>query len=792
MLAYFLHNSNILTNIAFETFSTHVIKDTMKTAIFLLGGYDLEMKTIAQLLSSYHKTFYDNQLIWNNAYLSTYNDILERYNDSDKYIIYGIELFEDDNSYKCDNYIRIDHHNDYVDRSSSLQQVADILSHTLTRYEQLVSINDCSYIPGMVEFGATQTEIEVIRQEDRNAQGVSAEDELAAERAIRENKIEYKGITIVQTSSSRFSPICDRLYPYRKLLICTDREIMYYGEGINSLKRLFSSEIAKGNIFHGGGDSGYLGTKIDCYNKIELEIMKDQIINEVKEVYSYHIFYFPFKWTIPGESNKSFEEQVDLSHIPINVNSAWHRVQLKKDENLAELNETELKERKELFGERQYFFEFIHPMMYDSSDDGKNIVAHYERKEPSNGNVHYHIYRPEKEYVLDVEGINLNLYSTGVGILSFYLANTTKEQDSEFAVREINQFGRRIMPPHCGEFDSTYRSLIAQRLSISGLRTDNPSRYDDKFNYTLCRKEKDEFDVNDTWTPSIIVTNLIKDLSNSLDVTPVIDDRMFVNCWYGNDDLAKEIIEKGEEFYKGEFWYQYVFVDDGKTDSKYTTTCKNDKMRGDLLMKSTNPRWQKLGTLYGITRYSIVALTDRTFYGKDIISMHMRTIYSRMFELAIIQNASLLRFSEEVVHVSDLKEKESKNNVAERIGSLYKEYIRFMNQAYFSNVTAQEQGIELYSMLLKQLNLESQVQELKNEISELYQYITLIIDQKRNRNGEYLNLLAAICLPATIIAGLFGMNKFNELCDFRCQLLIIVSISAIFLYFANCYFKKRK
>lgn len=512
---------------------------------------------------------------------------------------------------------------------------------------------------------------------------------------------------------------------------------------------------------------------------------------EAREVYSYHVFYFPFKWAIPGESHKSFEKQVELSHIPINTASAWQRVQLQKNENLAKLTESELNERKELFGERQYFFEFIHPMMYDFSDDGKNIIAHYERKEPANGNVQYHIYRPDKEYILEVEGINLNLYSTGVGILSFYLANTSKDQDSEFAVREINQFGRRIMPPHSNEFATNDRSLIAKRLSISGLKTDNPLRYDDEFNYVLYRKREDELDMNATWTPSHLIINLIKDLSDSLNVTPVIDDRMFVNCWYGNDTLSKEIKENGEEFSKGEFWYQYVFVDNGESISPYTSTCQNDKMRENLLKDSTNTRWQKFGTLYGVTRYSIVVITDREFYGKNIISMHMRTIYSRMFELAIIQNASLLRFSEEVVQVSDLKGNNGKD-IAERIGSLYKEYIRFMNQAYFSNVTAQDQGIELYGMMLKQLNLESQIKELKDEISELYQYITLIIDQKRNKNGEDLNLLAAICLPATIIAGLFGMNKFAELDDLKCQVILIISISAIFLFIANYYLKTRK
>ena len=134
----------------------------------------------------------------------------------------------------------------------------------------------------MKEYGATDVEIETIRQKDRSAQGVTIEDELAAERAIRENKTECKGITIVKASSSHFSPICDRLYPYHKLIVYTDREVMYYGEGIASLKAIFSAEITKGTIFYGGGDCGYLGTKSDCYNEKELDYIKKQMINGSK------------------------------------------------------------------------------------------------------------------------------------------------------------------------------------------------------------------------------------------------------------------------------------------------------------------------------------------------------------------------------------------------------------------------------------------------------------------------------------------------------------------------------
>lgn len=237
-----------------------------------------------------------------------------------------------------------------------------------------------------------------------------------------------------------------------------------------------------------------------------------------------------------------------------------------------------------------------------------------------------------------------------------------------------------------------------------------------------------------------------------MEVAPVIDDRMLVNCWYGNDELSNEI-KNNKDFASSDFWYQYVFVDNGKD-----TTCKNQNMKKDLLAKSTYGRWQEYGTLYGVTRYSLVALTNQG--ALDFIGMHMRTIYSRMFELIIIQRASVLRFSGEVTKVSCLS-KGSRRQLAERISSLYKEYIRFVNQVYFQSVTAQDQGIEMYNMMMQQFLLPEKVKNLDDEIGELNQYVTLIIDQKRSENGEWLNKLAAYFLPATIMTGIFGMNPFD-------------------------------
>lgn len=498
------------------------------------------------------------------------------------------------------------------------------------------------------------------------------------------------------------------------------------------------------------------------------------------EFYSYHIFYFPFKWEIPGEKKKLFSEQVDLDHIHVSENLMWKRVQIDDSKRCTSVT----KEQEELFGERQYYFDFVHPVLYDIKGVENSIIHHYERREPKEGIVEYVIEVGPKTYILRLDALNLNLYSTGVGVMSFFLSNEKESQSDENSIRDINQFGRRIMPPHSGEFDS--RGLLAKSIAIKGLHGD--SRYIDTFDYVREQGNPTRRGFEHVWEPAVFIKSLVEDLSPSLKVTPVIDDRMLVNCWYGNNDFSEDIKKTdsrgGVPFVDKDFWYKYVFVDNG--DGAGDVTCQNMRMKEKLLDVSTYYRWQQFGTLYGISRYSLVALTDAQWFGKNVLAMHMRTIYSRMFELVIVQRASMLRFSGEVTKVSALKGK-NKKEISERIGSLYKEYIRFVNQIYFRSVTAQDQGIELYEMLLKQFDSDAQIKDLDEEISELHQYITLMIDQRRSENGDWLNWVAAAFLPASLLTGIFGMNAFDDDTllssgGLVIQIPIIIIISLILFY----------
>jgi len=253
---------------------------TQRHKLFLLGGYDLEMLTIKQMLEVRENcVVLDKHLRWDNAKLSAYQGDLDKYQE---YVIFGIELQED--IPVSTNYHRIDHHNDWAHKPSALEQVAQLISVQLNRDQQLVAANDKGYIPAMQALGATEEEIADIRRRDRTAQGITAEEEMMAESSISENLKRCGTLTIVKSQTSRFSPICDKLFPYKQLLIYTDSEWMYYGEGKAELAKQLESEIKQKKMFHGGGDNGYIGTVQYAYSKEQIDSFVEQVTKEYGKI----------------------------------------------------------------------------------------------------------------------------------------------------------------------------------------------------------------------------------------------------------------------------------------------------------------------------------------------------------------------------------------------------------------------------------------------------------------------------------------------------------------------------
>ncbi|MFR3330311.1 MAG: hypothetical protein ACLTSL_09155 [Odoribacter splanchnicus] len=512
-------------------------------------------------------------------------------------------------------------------------------------------------------------------------------------------------------------------------------------------------------------------------------------------MYSYHIFYFPFKWDILSkEKSSSFSERIDLDHIRINEYSQWERVY----DNQKETDYL-------LYNEKNYFYSFVHPVLYDTGKTG-TVMQHFERKEIKEGNVKYLIKvtagRKIDTYELKIEDLVMNLYSTGVGILVFYLIND-KYTDPEDVLR-INQYGRRIFPPFLAvnnSLDGPKDVELADYLSIVGLKG-AASRYYEDFSWYDCPGK--------AWDPAKFIQSLVLDLTEDFvmipyegkrdpsvlqseklrkGIVPAVDDRMFVVSLILDEKLTQNFSTNPKWCLDGNnlFWSRYVFVD--AADS----CIQNKEMRDRKTAEHTYFRWQECGTLYGYCRYSLVCISSGSF-GQNILQPQLKTMYSRMVELSLVQRASILKFSGEVTRLSNLQEKDP--HLADKIRDLYREYIRFVNQVYFREVTAQEQGIDLYQALQKQIGLKDQVACLDNEIEELHQYATLLEERGQNQQLNLVTKIGGMFLIPSLLVGYFGMNIFKfDIAEFRWRFpvyfLIGMFVSSAILYFLLFLCKKK-
>jgi Mg2+ and Co2+ transporter CorA len=79
------------------------------------------------------------------------------------------------------------------------------------------------------------------------------------------------------------------------------------------------------------------------------------------------------------------------------------------------------------------------------------------------------------------------------------------------------------------------------------------------------------------------------------------------------------------------------------------------------------------------------------------------------------------------------------------------------------DVTAQDQGIELYDIMKEQFKLKERETDLENEIGKLYEYAMMKEEKNSADNSWKLNLLAALIIPATLVLGFFSMNDVSGL-----------------------------
>ena len=463
--------------------------------------------------------------------------------------------------------------------------------------------------------------------------------------------------------------------------------------------------------------------------------------------YSYHIFMFPF-------SLKAEWKQADIDKML--KKASWKRKQFSyKDGNFASN-----------FSEQGYFYDFSSGAMLDDPDSLNRVLSTY-RMPTSDGDtytINVNKYGRKYSYTLTVDKIELNIYDEKAAVLSFHLSNDKYQEIQDILF--INDYGRRIYPQYLVNGDdgninlqATKNSFLADSISLKLER--KPDLEDDFSSYT---KET---------IPPYTMPRYIKGLlpEEMHECRWLLDDRMYVVSYFSNPDFAKKMREKygtegrwldrqRPEWY----WYQYVFVDNSDP------TCQDESMFKELLSRATYARWNNLDvngqdktdyqTYFGVSRYSFTCLI-----GNDAIGLlrHTKTMYYRMASLVLAQRVLSLYYSREISEISKELDEDKLTNkeLRSRVNTLNRDYLRFVNNVYFREVTPQDQGIELYDLMQKQMNIKRDEEGLSTEVEQLYHYVTMANDEQRNNEAKRLSNIATWFLAPTLLTGIWGMN-LNE------------------------------
>ena len=215
--------------------------------VFFLGGKDLEMSEIKKVLHEAGQEVLDRELDWGAKASAYTEEIFQAVANGNVPVLVELEL---DIEIPAETIV-VDHHNERAGEPASILQVLDLLGITPTRHHQLIGANDSGYIPAMLDMGATTEEVANIRLADRNAQGVTSEQEAEAERAVANAEVVNK-LTIVKMAHSKTAPVADRLFGKADQLIILsgDGEVNFFGNGeiCSELKEKFDGW---------GGGSGF-------------------------------------------------------------------------------------------------------------------------------------------------------------------------------------------------------------------------------------------------------------------------------------------------------------------------------------------------------------------------------------------------------------------------------------------------------------------------------------------------------------------------------------------------------
>ena len=532
-------------------------------------------------------------------------------------------------------------------------------------------------------------------------------------------------------------------------------------------------------------------------------------------IFSYHTFILPVVMSGTGKAIHSFDQLTKC----FDRNFYWKNTD-PKDKN----SFPESEDFRSFYNEYQYFYPQVRNALY--GNDGSIVKSYAFAEENVHEKAHYYITRSGKTYDLLINAIRLKIYNTGVALFIMECENHGKDkfgndQTSFDDIKNINDYGRRITLPFIP--DNPAFSVCADKLEVSIPELGVSFSSDFKDFIERVNESKTPVDLINLNHLCDFIKNIInyggdycfstngeKDApKNAFHIRLALDDRMFVACVALNGEEAgkmlavKEKLETDEKktetaekeaeekpFYEWSYayetdeklsksLYEFIFIDPAND-----CTCQSGAMRKALLDEHVYKRWLDYGTIYGFAAQSIVLLFNGQF--KPLINSFL-TIYEKIACLCLVQRASIVEFQKELANLSiQIHDKGNRMKVSTvtLLMDLQERFAAFESQICFTEVSCQEQAIDIYEAMTKFFFIDDEMANIKSQLDVLNEAANTYLDFGFNRVGYIFTLVGAIF-------GVLGVSWLTEnplqidgfpLIGLSCLLIAAIWLGVIFYY----------
>lgn len=232
------------------------------------------------------------------------------------------------------------------------------------------------------------------------------------------------------------------------------------------------------------------------------------------------------------------------------------------------------------------------------------------------------------------------------------------------------------------------------------------------------------------------------------------DDRAFVwtTAIINGETLPKPLRETPQECGA---WVALMNVD--RSAELHAT-----KFACDWAERRTYRRWAHFGTYYGFTSHSGCMLSSAD--GPAPTWLHMRTTYLDQTMLLLYLRSVVHRFSNELVRQAARQRKQriTKTNRRNRDDAelrhaelLLSQLAEFINLYQFPLLSNQQQGVELYTMQRRELDIDELFREVQNETESTHRHLDVMRNRHQARLADRIQRIgvpfALLGLAATML-----------------------------------------